>query len=529
MDALVLVVSIGLVLLGGGVLSQRARWPLPLVLIGFGILAGFLPFLRGIALPPELVLLLFLPALLYWESLNTSLREIRANLRTILLLSIVLVIATATVVAIVGHAFGLSWPMAIALGAILSPTDATAVSSFIGKLPRRSDTIARAESLLNDGTALVIYALAVGAAVSGTPIEPGPAVLRFFESYVFGALIGLAVGFAVAGIRRVLGPSRVLHTTMSLLTPFLAYLPAEALGVSGVVSVVVCGLLLSYFGPRIVSAAMREQSYQFWQFATYVLNGALFVLIGLELHPLMGELGSDWVEALVLGLLSAVVILAVRLAWSNTVPYLIRIVDRRPVQRTLRIGFRQRFPLAWAGFRGAVSLAAALALPTETAAGDPLPGRDVVIGVTFVVILFTLVVQGLPMKAIVRWARFPEDPREFDEELLAEQTLLERSLAKLPELTEQTSTSEEAAAAVRADLEHRLSLIHREEGHPEVAQHDDDESAAEQSLRLAIMEVKRNALVDLRNRGRIDDVILRRVQARLDLEELRLTGPPEEE
>ncbi len=201
-------------------LSQRAGWPLPLVLIAFGIIAGFVPFLRGIELPPELVLLLFLPALLYWESLNTSLREIRANLRTILLLSIVLVIATATIVALVGHAFGLSWPMAIALGAILSPTDATAVGAFIGRLPRRADTIARAESLLNDGTALVIYSLAVAAAVSGTPIEPGgPAVLRFFESYLLGGLIGLAVGFAVAGIRSVLGSSRALHSTMSLLTP----------------------------------------------------------------------------------------------------------------------------------------------------------------------------------------------------------------------------------------------------------------------------------------------------------------------
>ena len=212
MEALVLVVAIGLVLLGGGMLSQRAGWPLPLVLIAFGILAGFVPFLRGIELPPELVLLLFLPALLYWESLNTSLREIRANLRIILLLSIVLVIATATIVALVGHAFGLSWPMAIALGAILSPTDATAVGAFIGKLPRRADTIARAESLLNDGTALVIYSLAVSAAVSGAAIEPGPAVLRFFESYLLGGLIGLVVGFAVAGVGFWLSGRKVGHT-----------------------------------------------------------------------------------------------------------------------------------------------------------------------------------------------------------------------------------------------------------------------------------------------------------------------------
>jgi monovalent cation/hydrogen antiporter len=186
-------------------------------------------------------------------------------------------------------------------------------------------------------------------------------------------------------------------------------------------------------------------------------------------------------------------------------------------------------PLTWAGFRGAVSLAAALALPERMASGDPLPDRDVVIAVTLVVILFTLLVQGLSLPAIVRWARLESDPRELDEEILGEQEMLRAALDALPAVAEQLGTTPPVTDSLRAYYEERLRLIHREEGRPELAGRDASDADQDEALRLALIPSKRAALLDLRHRGRIDDVILRRLQARIDLEELRLSAPPEDD
>ncbi len=529
MEGLELVVVIGATIVLGGAIAHRIRLPSSLVLLVLGAAIGFIPFLAGVGLAPEVVLLLFLPALLYWESINTSLREIRRNLRVILLQGIVLVFVTAGVVAWVGYAvLGLPWPMALALGAILAPTDATAVAAIAGRLPRRSLTTLRAESLINDGTALVIYAIAVDAAVSGAQIDLGGAALQFIASYGFAILIGLAVAAVVIGIRRIV-PERPVVSTLSVLTPFLAYLPAELLHVSGVVAVVVCGLALSWFGPRIITASQRAQAFGFWQVTTYILNGALFVLIGFEFHRIIGELGMGWAATVGAGLLISVVVVGTRLVWSNTVPYFIRLVDRRPKQRAMRVSARQRFPLAWAGFRGAVSMAAALALPTQTASGDPLPGRDLVIAITFIVILFTLVVQGLTMPAVVRWAKLPPDPTERDEELLAEQAGLRAGLAELPAAAERVGASPQTVEHLRAVYEQRLGTIHREEGDPSEAYRDESEYDFEARLQRELLPARRAAVIALRNTGAIDDVILRRLQARMDLEELGLSDADDDE
>ena len=528
MEGLELVVVIGATLVFGGAIAGRIRVPTSLVLLVLGAVLGFIPFLGDGELEPEVVLLLFLPALLYWESLNTSLREIKRNLRVILLQGIVLVIITAGIVAWVGQALGLPWPIALALGAILAPTDATAVAAVAGRLPRRALTTLRAESLINDGTALVIYAIAVGAAVSGAAIDLGGAALQFTASYVFGILIGLAVAAVIIGVRRLI-TERLVASTLSVLTPFLAYLPAEAFGVSGVVAVVVCGLTLSWFAPQIITASQRSQSFGFWQVATYILNGALFVLIGFELHHIVDDLGVGWATTIGAGLLISVVVVGTRLVWANTTPYVIRLVDRRPKQRALRVGWRQRFPLAWAGFRGAVSLAAALALPTQTAAGEPLPGREFVIAITFIVILFTLLVQGLTMPAIVRWAKLPPDPTELDDELLAEQAGLRAALVELPAAAARVHASPEIVDQLRAVYEERLGSIHRESDDPAEAYREESDFDTKARLQLELLPAKRDALLALRNAGKIDDVILRRVQARIDLEELRLSDAAEDE
>ena len=331
------------VLLAVLVLSRLARWlnvPSPIVLLLGGVPLAFVPWTAGVALPPEVVLLLFLPALLYWESLTTSLREIRANLRVVVLTSVVLVLVTAGVVAAVGHTLGLSWPVAWVLGAVVAPTDATAVAAVAKGMPRRTLTTLRAESLVNDGTALVVFAIAVSVATGEQAFSWPSALGEFALSYLGGALAGVVVAWLAAQGRRI-ARDTLLENGISILTPFAAFLLAEQVHASGVLAVVVCGLVLSQVGPRTVSARTRLQARAFWQLTTFLLNGTLFVLVGMQLRSALAALQSYSLgEALLDALLVAAAVVGTRLVWTYTTPYLIRAVDRRPAQRLRRVGSR---------------------------------------------------------------------------------------------------------------------------------------------------------------------------------------------
>src|SRR3954465_3686235 len=281
LGGLELVVVLGAAVLVCSLLAHRLRVAPPVLLLVCGVLLGFAPSLRAVHLPPEAVLLVFLPALLYWESLTTSLREIRSNLRGIVLTSTVLVIATAGAVAAAAHALGLPWGAAWVLGAALAPTDATAVGVLAKALPRRNVTLLRAESLINDGTALVMYSLAVGITVHQDHLSPLYVGWRFLLAYSAGALAGIVVAMVGVRVRRRLDEP-LQANLVTLLLPFTAFLLAEELHSSGVLAVVVCGLTMSQTGPRAGRADTRRQAEAFWSLATFVLNGALFVLLGLE-------------------------------------------------------------------------------------------------------------------------------------------------------------------------------------------------------------------------------------------------------
>lgn len=510
MIGLQVVVLLGVCIVIGGSLAARLRLAPPLVWLVIGAAVGLPLGHRHIALPPEVVLLLFLPALLFWESLTTSLREIRANLRPVVLLAVGLVLTTATVVASVGHLFGLSWPVAFVLGAVVAPTDATAVAAVASRLPRRMLTTLRAESLINDGTALVIYGLAIGAATGHHRVGAIDVAVRFPLSYCGGLLIGLVVAVVVlAVLRRLHDPH--LENVVSVLTPFLAYLPAEELGVSGVVAVVTCGLALSQTTPRVVGARTRVQSVAFWQTATYLLNASLFLLIGLQLPAVLAASDTDPVRAFALCAVVAAVVITTRLAWAYTVPYIIRALDRRPTQRPRRVGARQRLPFAWAGFRGAVSLAAALAVP------ETLPDRDSIVLATYGVILTTLLVQGLSMPAVVRWARLPADSTELEEQLVAEREATRVGLDVLDDRAAQLGTPQGIVEQVRQRYQQKLAQLPDQQ-----AGDDNGDGQAEQRLLAALLDDRRAAVVRLRDLQHIDDTVLRRVQARLDNEELQL-------
>lgn len=502
-------------------LARELRIAPSIVLLLGGVPLAFLPWAPDVLIPPEVVLLIFLPALLYWESLTTSLREIRAHLRTVVLTSVVLVLVTAATVAAVGHAIGLDWPVAWVLGAVVAPTDAAAVAAVAGRMPRGVLTTLRAESLVNDGTALAAFAIAVAVASGEQQFSWAAAGGVFLLSYAGGAAAGLLVAWLAARVRRLVHDT-LLENGISVLTPFAAFLLAEQVHASGVLAVVVCGLAMSRVGPRQFAARTRVQADAFWTITTFLLNGTLFVLVGLELPDSLQSLHSYSVGRAVLdALVVAGVVIGTRLAWAYTVPYLIRLVDRRPAQRLRRTSARHRLPAAWSGFRGGVSLAAALAVPVT------LPGRDLIIVVTFGVILVTMLLQGLTLPAVLRWARLPDDGAEAREHRLARRTAAEAALAELPAAAERLALSEAVVDRVRAEYEELLHVIDDPE-HPLEA---DDPTRADhegyRALRAALLAAKRVALVRLRDDGSIDDIVLRRVQARLDAEEIRLATQAE--
>lgn len=519
MPTLELIVVVLLALLAGSALGRRWRIAPPLVLLVLGLALGFLPVFRGLTVPPELVLLIVLPALLYWESLTTSLREIRANLRVIALSSVLLVLLTAGAVAVLLHALGLPWGPAWILGGVLAPTDATAVAGVARGLPRRTLTTLRAESLVNDGTALVIYAIAVHAVAE--PVTGGYLATRFVVSYVGGALAGVVV-WRLAVLLRERLHEPIQQSVISLLTPFAAFLLAELVHASGVLAVVVAGLLISQSGPRLIPAAARVQSQSFWAVVTYVLNGSLFVLVGMQIVTAADGLSSTGVLQAVGWTAAAFgAVIGTRLLWFHTTPYVIRALDRRPAQRSRRVSWRHRMPGAWAGFRGAVSLAAALGVPELTADGSPFPARDVIVFVTGGVILATLLVQGLTLPAVVRWARLPVDDRIDDERHRAEQTATQAALDALPVEAARLGLDGKVVAKLEAEYRMHAEALAEADGGPatpgRVREADFD------ALRLAVLAHKRAAVVRLRDERTIDDIVLREVQAQLDAEEVRLS------
>jgi monovalent cation/hydrogen antiporter len=517
-----LVVVVGAVVLVSGLVAGRLRIAPPILLLLGGVLLGFAPALQQVHLPPEAVLLIFLPALLYWESLTTSLREIRRNLRGIVLVSTALVVLTAAAVAAVAHQFGLPWGPAWVLGAAVAPTDATAVGALARILPPRNMTILRAESLVNDGTALVVYGLAIGVTVEQDHLGVLHVSWLFVLAYAGGMLVGSVVAWLGVQARHRLDDS-LQENVLILLIPFTAYLLAEAIHASGVLAVVVCGLIMSQAGPRVGRADTRQQSTAFWTLSTYLLNGALFVLVGLELQSAVRGLTSvGLTRGLVEVAVVSVALFAVRLAFLFVTAYLIRAVDRRPSQRLRRVSHRSRVVSATAGFRGAVSLAAALAVPTVLSSGAPFPGRDTIVFVTAGVIAVTVVVQGLLLPAVVRWARLPNDRRVEAERHLAQTLAAEEALAALPRISAQLGTDAEVVNRMEREYDEHLRLLRAAgdaSGSEPLVSHDQQYAA----LRLALLARKRSTVIQLRDERRIDDTVLRQIQSRLDIEEVRLS------
>ncbi|UXW86931.1 Na+/H+ antiporter [Microbacterium azadirachtae] len=598
MEGLEVTVLLGLTILTGALLAPRVRLALPLVLVVLGLLLGFVPALREIQLPPETVLLLFLPVMLFWESLTTSLRSIRRDFRYILPMSTLLVVASAFAVAGIGLLFGLPWETALILGAAVAPPDATAVAALGRMLPRRMFMKLKAESLTNDGTALVLYAIGLSLAVGGhiTPLSIGWTVV---VSYLGGIAAGVAVAALGYFLLRAISSTIIINTTL-LLIPFVAFLLAELIGASGVLAVVVAGVIIAYVSPTVTTAPSRRQAESAWPFGVFLLNGALFVLIGLEVQYVVHQISAGAIGRLVLVTIAVwVALLVVRYLFQLlSVPFYGRSGPRPP--RGVRA--RSRVLSTFAGMRGAVSLAIALSVPAGAVAGGAVDGRDEIVFVTAGVILLSLLVQGMLLPAIVRWARIPADQAEVEEYELAERTISGAALAALDDLAVQHQVSDEVRDRIRFEgyqmleytnartLAREQALVDaevraldemlgqpdplaagtdaREDGGDPLAagtSSDTVDSAPDADgsggsprrtiiegatlqmiatsedvdllqrsplvrhdeltrLKLALLDRKREVLLGLRRSGTVDDLIVRRISARLDLEQLRLQG-----
>ncbi|WP_353711980.1 Na+/H+ antiporter [Arthrobacter sp. K5] len=521
MEGLETVVLLGVTVLAGAVLAPRLRIAVPLLLLVLGLLLGFVPQLRQVELPPETVLLIFLPVMLFWESLTTSLRSIRRDLRGILIMSTLLVVASALTAAGVAHFLGLPSNSALILGAALAPPDATAVAALGRMLPRRNFMLLKAESLTNDGTAMVLYAIAVGLTLGGsyTPVDIAG---LFAVSYAGGAAAGVLVaGAAYLLLVRIKDP--LIINIALLITPFAAFLLAEAIGASGVLAVVAAGLIISFTASRISTAASRRQTESAWPLGSYLLNGALFVLIGLQVQAAAHEIDPANVGRLLASTVAVwVTLIVIRFVFQTVSVSLIRLLDRRPSQRKRRMTYRARVVSSFAGFRGAVSLAIALSVPTIVSDGSPLPGRDDIIFISAGVIVLTMLVQGPLLPAVVRWARLPDEPE--DEELrLAELAISSAAVKAVDELANKLGIAPEVQGRVADDHRTHHSAIQalHDGSDPDATTQSREE---EKKLRHALLERKREVLLALRLAGTVDDTVARRIQTRLDVEEQRLTG-----
>jgi len=504
------------------VLAGVLRVPYPITLVLGGTVIGFLPGIPSVELDPDIVLLIFLPPLLYGAAFFTSVRELRQNARAIATLAIPLVFVTMAAVAVAAHeVIGLGWAESFVLGAIVSPTDAVAPTEIMRRVgaPRRLLAIVEGENLTNDWTALVLYRFAVAAVVSGS-FSLWKAGLEFIASGVGGVIVGLAAGMLIRQVRaRIDDPPTEI--TISILSGYVGYLPAEELGLSGVIAAVTTGLYMAWHTPQLTTPVMRLQGIAVWEILTFLLNAVLFLLVGLQLPGILDDLSGRSTGELVLwGALVSAVVIFIRLAWVFTLPYVARLIDRRPSPRGRRLRAPERFVVSWAGMRGSVSLAAALAIPLETDAGAPFPGRDLIIFLAFAVILVTLVGQGLTLGPLIDKLGLDDDGEESHEDTLARRRVAEAALERLEELGEPDWISPESVGRARQLFDYRQ----RRFGALEDGDGDNFEDRANAWRRLMydLFDAQREALLDLRNNGAISDEIRRRVERDLDLEESRL-------
>jgi Na+/H+ antiporter len=514
------------VLAGTTLLARRINVAPAILLMVAGIALAFVPGMPAVELPPEIVLLMVLPPLIYSASVAMSWREFKSNLRPIILLAVGCVIFTAFMVAAATHyLIGLPWSVGFLLGAIVAPPDVVAPLAIARKLgmPRRILIVLEGEGLANDATALILYRFAVAAISTGLFSLP-KATGTFAVIVVCEILFGLAIGWLSLRARhRTRDPQ--IEITLSLLTPYLAFWIPEHLGGSGVIATVACGLYMSWNGPLLISAATRLQGIFFWDLVIFLVEGMLFLLTGFQMRQVFEKSKAfPLQEIMFTTALVVVIVIIARFAWVYPAVYLPRVLSKRLRERDPAPSWRVTFVLGFTGVRGAVSLAAALALPLALPGGEGFPYRDMILFVAFGVIFITLVGLGSSLPLVVRWLGLAGDGRkeyiaEHESEIAARREALHAALKSLDAITDDRELSDEVVKLLRARHEIRSNQLPDSldpNGH--------DISAAGTALTRELIASERVFIHALLRDGKITDETRRRIERDLDLEEASLSN-----
>ena len=514
------------VLAGTALLARRFNVAPAILLLLTGVGLAFVPGMPSLELPPELVLLLVLPPLIYSASVAMSWREFRFHLRPIILLAVGCVMFTAFAVAAATHfLIGLPWNVGFLLGAIVAPPDVVAPLAIARKLglPRRILVVLEGEGLANDATALILYRFAVAAISTG--MFSLPAATGTFAAIVAGeVLFGTAVGWVSLRARQRARDPQV-EITLSLLTPYIAYWIPEHFGGSGVLATVACGLYISWNGPLLISSATRLQGIFFWDLVIYLIEGLLFLLTGFQMRSLLEKSKAFPLhDILSATALVVVIVIVARFAWVFPATYLPRMLSKRTRAREPSPPWQWTFVVAFTGVRGAVSLAAALALPFALSGGEGFPSRDLILFVSFGVIFVTLVGLGLGLPWVARrlgvaQAGRDENLAEHQSEIAARREALQAALKSLDAITDDRELSDEVVSLLRARHEIRANQL------PDSLNPDAHEvSVASTSLTRELISVERKFIHGLLRDGEITDETRRRIERDLDLEEASLAN-----
>jgi Na+/H+ antiporter len=513
--------------------ASKFHIPYPTVMVVGGLAICFIPHLPAVRLDPQAVFLLFLPPLLYAAAWYTSWRDFRANLRPIVLLAVGFVVFTTVAVGAVAHAIipGMPWAAAFTLGAIISPPDAVAATAIANRLgiPRRIVTVLEGESLVNDATGLTIFRFAVAAASTGT-FSLAAASGIFFIAAVGGIALGWVIGLLVARLHMLLDDA-IVETVITLLTPFATYLIAEFIGVSGVLAVVICGLYLSRRSSRLFNSQTRLTAISVWNILTFLLNGLVFILIGLQMRFILEQdAGDSNRDRIYYSLIFSLVIVVVRIVWVFPASYLPRMLIPSLRKRDPAPPWQHIFLVAFTGMRGVDSLAAALALPLLTATGAPFPKRNLIIFLTFAIILFTLVVQSLSLPWLIRvlhmQAAEDASPCEEDE---ARFRAVKVAMAKLDEITADPAVHASTTAHLRHYYDDRYKDLSIRCGTgtdgPTTDLDPEIRARLEHVVHLhrELIYTEREHVTSLRNQGSISDEVYRKIERDLDLEEVKFS------
>jgi len=522
-----------IVIAGVGVFAKRLGIPPAIFLVLTGVVLALVPGLPSVRLAPDVVLLLVLPPVVYSSAVAMSWQEFRFNLRSISLLAVGCVTFTTIAAAAAAHwVLGLSWPVGFVLGAIVSPPDAVAPLSIARRmqLPRRILVVLEGEGLANDATALILYRFAIVAVVTGAfSMEKAAAT---FTAIIVGEIIwGVGVGWLMLRLRRWVDDPQI-EILLSILTPFIAYWPPQNMGGSGVLATVAAGLYVSWNGLNIISAATRLQGIFFWDVLVYLTEGLVFLITGLQARTLTYGINGYGVPQLAAAaaVISVVVILA-RFIWTFPATYLPRRLIPAVARKDPSPPWQWPFAIAFTGVRGIVSLAAALAIPLARDDGLPFPNRDLILFLTFSVILVTLVGQGLLLPAVIRalglaHAGRREHQADKAEELAARRQAISSAGKRLDELAKERKLPDEIVHAFRA--QHRERIRHFEAPHdrgdarPGPDRHHDE-------IELLLLDAERQQINELYRRGDLKDESRRRLERELDLHEAHLANHQHED